>query len=151
MSRPSAPSDSKLKNQRDCSCCFLIKLEDDPAEKCFLPCLQWGSGEVRWLAQGDIMRHGQKNQDSNPGVSVPWPLLFLPYLTANVSMVYGNSFFCFVRAPSLWSMLLALEEWARHDPQGVLIQKAWVASSCTIALFIFMDHFVSVTTTQLHL
>lgn len=91
-SMPSAPFDSKLNDQRNCSCCFLIKLEDDPAEKCFRPCFQRGLGEVKWLAQGDTMRRGQ-NQDSSPAVSVPWPLLFLPYFTLNVSMVYGTSFF----------------------------------------------------------
>lgn len=48
-SMPSAPFDSKLNDQRNCSCCFLIKLEDDPAEKCFRPCFQRGFGEVKDL------------------------------------------------------------------------------------------------------
>lgn len=145
MSRPSAPFDSKLKNQRNYSCCFLIKLEDDPAGKCFL---RVSSEDLeRWGDLPKVTSWGMIRKIRTPTLV----LLFLSYLTANVSVVYGNSFFCFVRAPSLWSMLLAVEEWVRHDPQGVLIQKGWVASSCTIALFIFMNHLVSVTTTQLHL
>lgn len=117
---PSAPFDSKRNDQRNCSCCFLIKLEDDPAEKCFRPFFQRGCGEVKWLAQGDTMRHGQ-NQDSNPAVSVPWPLLFLPYFTANVSTVYGTSFFYVL----FEHLLCSPRCWLQKNEQGMTLREFW--------------------------